>query len=150
MTASVEISRENIFLRLWRRINEPRFVSIVSFVFYVVAFFVASYSFVHPPGSLVGELGEVTMRTLLALLTLGSGIGAIAVLPGWNYLEKIGIAANSLAMILYMFIVLTLHFTTPGNRLLQSLVIFGLLVHACAVRWYRIKSRPYRPERDKD
>ena len=143
------IEDKNRLQSLWRRVHEPRFVTAIMFVWYVIAAAVATYSFFNPPSSLEGQFGSTAMKALLGLLAGGSIIGLIAVLPGWHFMERLAVVANFIAGGLYLSIVLGLHFQMPaGNRLLQALMILGIMMHSCVIRWYRIKDRPYRAAYD--
>ena len=84
------------------------------------------------------------MVALAAVLAFGGTVGAIAALPGWYWLERSAVLAVSLAAGLYLALVLVLHFTTEGNRLLQAAFVLAVLLHQ-PVRWVRIRTRPYRP-----
>ena len=143
------IENKNRLQSLWRRVYEPRFVTAIMFVWYVIAATVAIYSFFNPPSSLAGQFGSTAMKALLGLLAGGSIIGLIAVLPGWYFMERLALVANFIAGGLYLSIVLGLHFQMPtGNRLLQALMILGVMINSCVIRWYRIKDRPYRAAYD--
>lgn len=129
---------------LWLRVNEPRKISTYYFVAYVILAAVGAYAFISPPGTIAGAIGDTAMALLSALLVVGGVIGLIAVLPGKYWLERLGVMSISLASVIYLFIILTLHTTTPGNRLLQAgYVAFVLLLQG--VRWERVKERPFRP-----
>src|SRR5690606_20588102 len=116
------------------------------FAIYTAGVFVGVYSTISPPLSIEGEVGMGTMVALAVLLTVGCAVGAVAALPGIYWLERTAVLSISLAMALYLSIVLVLQVQEPeGNRLLQAWVVFTVLVMQ-AVRWVRIKARPYRPE----
>lgn len=132
--------------RLWRRVHEPKSVSVAHFVIYAAGVAVGVYATVVPPSSIEGEIGRAAMAALSLILTVGCAIGAVAALPGIYWLERTAVASIALAMALYLAIVIALHVQSPdGNRLLQAWPIFAVLVLQWN-RWVRIKARPYRPE----
>lgn len=131
-------------LRIWHRINEPRFVSIAHFTVYVALLLAGVYSLRNPPGSLQGEIGASAMSLLLWVATASALVGSIAVLPGKYWLERFAVIGLTGAATIYLLIVLVLHATTDGNRLWQAGIIYGFIV-SNVVRFYRIKDRPFRP-----
>lgn len=101
---------------------------------------------IEPPGSIQGEVGAVAMYTLAGLLAFGGLVGSVAALPGIWWLERTAVLSIGLSAGIYGFIIIVLHLTTPGNRLLQLAFVttVGLMQ---AVRWHRIRERPYDPDR---
>lgn len=132
--------------RLWLKIREPRTVSIAMFLAYVTMLFAGITVLFDPPGTLQGLIGSVSMTSLAILLVLGGGIGSIAALPGIYWLEMHAVLSIGLASAIYLFIVLTLHFTTGGNRLLQASFVVAVMLGLFA-RWVRLRERPYSPNR---
>lgn len=131
---------------LIRRINEPRVVSVLYFFMYLGLLVGGIAALVRPPTSIEGQIGTIAMVALAVLLTFGSFVGALAVLPGTWWLERTAVLSIGLAAFLYLLIVVTLHFTSAGNRLLQAGFVLFVL-GAQGVRWARIARRPYDPER---
>lgn len=130
---------------LWLRVNEPRAVSVAYFFIYATGTAAGLHATFVPPSSIQGEIGAGSMTALTVLLTVGCAIGSYAALPGIYWLERTAVTSIALAMSLYLGIVLVLQVQQPeGNRLLQAWVVFAVLVMQ-AVRWVRIRARPYRP-----
>lgn len=131
-------------LRLWLRVREPRVVSLLYFLIYAALAFGGVAALVDPPSTIQGQIGIVSMYMLAGLLTFGSIVGLVAVLPGIWWLERTAVLAIGSAAGIYGFIILGLQFAESGNRLLQlSFVVTVLLMQA--VRWHRIHERPYDP-----
>lgn len=131
-------------VRLWKRVHEPRTISVLYFVQYLILAAGGAYALFNPPNSVAGQVGASTMSGLALVLAFGGTVGAIAALPGVYWLERTAVLSVALAAGLYLWIVLTLHFQQEGNRLLQATFIaVGLLNQG--VRWVRIWERPYRP-----
>ena len=135
-----------LFWRLWDRVHQPRVISVLYFLIYLCLLGGGIAALLHPPTSIEGEIGAASMYMLAGLLTFGGLIGALASLPGIWWLERTAVLSVGLATVLYGGIVATLHWTESGNRLLQlSFVLAVGLMQA--VRWHRIRERPYDPDR---
>lgn len=130
---------------LWARVHEPKAVSIIYFAMYTLGAIAGLYATLDPPRSIEGQIGTTAMTALAVLLTFGCVLGAIAALPGVYWLERSAVASVALSAATYLGILLALHTYEGGNRLLQSwFVIFVLGMQA--VRWVRVRERPYRPD----
>lgn len=129
---------------LWLRVNEPRSVSVIYFLMYAIGVPAGLYATINPPNSLEGQIGSTAMTALTVLLTFGCALGAIAALPGIYWLERSAVTSIALAAVIYLVIVATLHVSQPGNRLLQAWFV-AFVLGMQAVRWVRVRERPYRP-----
>lgn len=132
-------------LKLWNRIREPRVVSTLRFCMYLVMLLGAVTALISPPRSIEGAVGELAMTGLATLLAFGGVLGAIAALPGIWWLERTAILAITLALGIYGLVVVSMHLGGEGNRLLQLSIVVGLMLSQ-AIRWVRIRERPYDPE----
>ncbi|RLV54839.1 hypothetical protein D9V41_14715 [Aeromicrobium phragmitis] len=135
----------SLLARAWHRINEPRTISVLYFVSYLVLTAGGVTALVIPPTSLEGEIGATAMTMLASLLVFGGSIGSVSALPGIYWLERFAVGAIASSATIYLLIIVTLHFTSTGNRLLQAAFVCSVLLHQ-GVRWMRIRERPYRPE----
>ncbi|GMA31616.1 hypothetical protein [Litorihabitans aurantiacus] len=133
-----------LVVRLWRRVHEPRAISVLYLVQYLTLTAAGGYALWRPPSSIEGAYGAGAMLTLAALLVVGGLIGAIAVLPGKYELERLAVIGVALASLIYVIVIVGLHATSSGNRLLQAGFVAVVLLHQ-GVRWVRIKDRPFRP-----
>ncbi len=135
-----------MFHTLWLRVQEPRSVSVVYWLIYVILGAGGLYALVEPPSSLEGEIGIVAMSMLASLLVIGGTVGAIAALPGWYWMERFAVGAVASSAAIYLVIVVILHFQQPtGNRLLQAAFVASLMLTQWP-RWVRVRARPYRSE----
>lgn len=132
--------------RLWLRIHEPRVVAIIHFFTYAVLMGGGIVALWDPPTSIAGQIGLISMLMLAGMLTIGGAIGAVAVLPGWWWVERYATMLVVTAATIYAIIIGTLQVTSTGNRLLQLSVVLGLIGHVI-VRMVRIWERPYDPAR---
>lgn len=138
---------KKVLKRLWLRVHEPRVISTLYCLIYLVLFFGGLFALINPPASIKGEIGEGSMRALAGFLTVGGALGAIPALLGIWWLERIAVLCVALASSMYALTVGFLQFSETGsNRLLQlSFVVSMLLMQI--IRWHRIRERPYDPER---
>ena len=130
--------------RLWLRVNEPRIVSVLRFLMYVVLLIGGTSVIFSPPTTMENALGQGAVTGLAVLLCFGSTLGAVSALPGVWFIERLGLVAISSALAIYGGVVFQLHLLGPGNRLLHLTIIIALILSQ-AVRWVRIKDRPYDP-----
>jgi len=134
----------NFFKRLWRKVREPRVISTLTSIAYLVGTIGGLSVMIEPPTTLEGAIGVTAMRLIAFSLTLGGLIGVPTSLFGVWWLERIAVLFVALATVLYASVVITLHLTEPGNRILQSAFLVVVFLSQIA-RWHRIHIRPYDP-----
>lgn len=130
---------------LWHKIQEPRVISVLVFLMYLVLTAGALSVLVSPPATIKGELGQGGMIALGSLVLMGGVMGTIAALPGIWWLERLAVAGIALGLSTYAAIILALHITEPGNRFFQFTVVVALIITQ-VVRWARIREYPYDPK----
>ncbi|HXH34318.1 MAG TPA: hypothetical protein VNJ54_07895 [Plantibacter sp.] len=111
---------------LWQRIREPRIIKTMYLTYYVVAVWVGVVTLINPPNSISGEIGGFLTLVWSLFFLIGGAMGVGAVLPGWWWLERLGIFAILTGILIYSGVVLALHFMSEGSRLTQ----FGVLIFA--------------------
>lgn len=131
---------------LWGKISEPRVISLLMFVQYVVLAVGGYAALISPPATIEGEIGVYSMYMLAGLLAFGGTVGAVTVLPGVWWLERIAVLSVAIAAFIYGGVVTWLNISQSGNRMLQLSFIAAVLILQ-AVRWHRIHQRPYDPAR---
>lgn len=123
--------------RLWLRVNEPRTVSVLVFFQYVALLVGGVSLFKH---------SNPTVSLLAAILAGGGLVGAFAALPGVYWLERFAVGMVSLAVGLFLVVLFT--YPIPPRSLefwsLQVCMSVAVLIQQ-AIRWVRIRTRPYRP-----
>ena len=135
-----------LVVRLWRKVREPRVISVTYFVIYGVLFAAAVSALLDPPRSVEGHIGAVAMTLLASMLAFGGLVGAPSALVGIWWLERTAVFAIAMSALIYGGIVAALHVTGTGNRLLQLGFVLAVLLMQI-VRWHRIRQRPYDPDR---
>lgn len=138
------MSKPHWTVSLWNRIQEPRLVSVVQTLIYVLCFFGGLSTLTDPPRSIEGAFGNgITLAWGLFAL-IGGFMGVYAAPTGKWLIEKPAIIACGTAIILYAGIVINLHFTSTGNRIPQIVFILIGLLHFIN-RYWRIKPYSYEP-----
>jgi hypothetical protein len=131
---------------LWARITEPKLITIVQTCIYAGIALAGLSAMLDPPMSVKGVWGPTLTAVWAWLLISGGGIGALTAPVGRWWAEKLGLVAAATGVLLYASIVLSLHFTDPGNRLVQLCFILVVLMHL-AIRFLRIHRFSYEPGR---
>lgn len=131
---------------LWLKIQEPRAVNALQCLIYLVTLTVGVIAFVAPPSSIQGAVGLGLTATWSAFLMLGGLLGAVTVLPGVWWLERVAIVACGTGAAIYASIVVNLHLSEGGNRLPQAGMLLIVLLFF-AKRWVSIRRYAYDPEK---
>ena len=129
---------------LWALVTEPRHMSVIYAVVYMVVTVTGIATLVVPPVTIAGALGPILSVAWALLFTLGGLLGMITVAPGWWKWERWSIALILVGIAIYGYVIAILHLTTAGSRLTQ----LGVLILAAAVfivRWALIRGRTYGP-----
>lgn len=133
---------------LWSRVNEPRVIAASHALVYFVLFSAGLYALVNPPGTVDYAIGQPAMYLLAGILAAGGAIGVPTALWGTWWLERTAVALVTLALGLYLLVVLGMQFASDGgNRFLQAATILGLILLHFPVRWHRVRQRPWDPDR---
>lgn len=129
--------------RTWRKVNEPRAITMLTALGYAVLAFGGISALISPPRSIEGAVGDAVMMLLAAGLTVGGALGAATSIPGANWLERGAVLLTGFSLGLYATIVIIMGINAEtGNRDLQTAAVaFGTLMIAC--RGAYIWDRPY-------
>lgn len=133
-------------LKLWARLHEPRIVTAIQILVYVLAFNVGLAIIIVPPMSVVAEWQDPLPAIWAGWFLFGGVMGAVGCLLGHWWAERIGIVSLMVATAMYLSAVSYLHFVESGNRVVQALLIAWVLCHL-AQRWFRIMGQPLDPSR---
>ena len=129
-------------VRLSRRIADPRVERLTFFGVYLLLGQSGVQALVSPPTSIEGAWGGPLTLAWGLFLTLGGALGALSVLPGWNYVERLAVLATFTGALMYGSVVLILHYTSDGQRLSQLGFVAGWLLiftyRAWTIRRYAI------------
>ena len=129
--------------RTWRRVNEPRAITLLTALGYGVLTLGGLSALVNPPRSIEGEVGDAAMLLLAVMLAAGGLLGAITSTPGWQWLERGAVLLCGASLSIYSVIVMVMGWGPEGgNRdLQQSVILFAVLMTVC--RGMHIWNRPY-------
>lgn len=105
--------------RAWAAVSEPRHVTAIYFVGYLIIAALALWALTEPPMSVLGELGPLITASIAILVLVGAVIAACAALPGWWALERIGLGFVSLGLFGYIVTVVWMHVSSEGSRAMQ-------------------------------
>lgn len=136
--------------RAWLSITEPRHMKVTYLVIYLLTVCIGIATMLSPPQTIDGLVGPIITTIWASLFILGGVIGAVTVLPGWWWVERLlGIAPVMLGLTIYLTVVIVLHMhglETGSSRLTQ----IGIILLAAApftIRALVIREYSYEPRR---
>lgn len=134
--------------RAWDRVTRPRHVKVIYLVIYVVSGGIGVVTLLNPPQTISGEVGPVLSTVWACLFILGGAVGAVTVLPGWWWAERLlGIAPIMIGLAIYLSVATVLHWQaldTGGSRATQIGIIL-LAASPFILRFFFIKEYSYEP-----
>lgn len=135
--------------RVWRLLREPRKVTAVSTVGWLIVAGIGTAALFAPPLTIANEIGPALTIIWGVLLVTGATLGLLGCLllpePWWRWIEQSGIILAAGGVTIYAYVVTSLHFTASGSRLVQ-LGFIALGLASLALRWTLI-SDPTRAMR---
>lgn len=134
--------------RLWEAISEPRHLKAFYFGVYLVTTVVGLVTVANPPSSIEWRLGTALTLFWAILIALGGICGAVAVLPGWWWVERSAIGLVLAGAGIYESTVLAAQINAaPGSSRWTQM---GFILLACAVFIVRLmltRRWDYEPRR---
>lgn len=129
-------------IRYFMLIAEPRVLRIIQCAIYICMMFAGVRVLANPPPQFQGVLGIALSLMFGGFLFLGSIFGAIAVLPGIWWLERVGIIALWTGLGIYAVVIVSLGSSPVG---ITVAIAFGL----CFLqRWREIKGAQLAPREE--
>ncbi len=125
-------------------VPEPRYASSVYAVVYGLFVLTGLATLLIPPQTIAGIIGEAGMNLVGWFFLIGGLVGMLAGWREWWELERWGITMMLVGLVSYAYIVLTLHFQSPGSRLTQLGIIL-IAVCVLVLRVGMIWRYPYKP-----
>lgn len=132
--------------RAWMRLHEPRIVSFIYGIGYVVVTICASISVVHPPRTIEAAAGDVLMSIIAGACAIGGVAGVVTVSRGSWWAERYAVGVLLLGLAGYWLMVGFLTLAAPGSRFMQ-LMGLTLAILFVSLRPYWIWDRPFNPRR---
>jgi hypothetical protein len=128
------------FLHLmFMKIAEPRVIRLIQFGIYVCMMVAGVGITLHPPSNLQGVLGYSLVYLFSGFVATGALFGAVAVLPGIWWLERVGIIMLTTSLAMYVVVIISL-----GASLVAVAVALALTL-AFGQRWVEIKGALLSP-----
>jgi len=127
---------------LFMRIAEPRTIRLMQFGVYVCLIFSGVGMLQDPPSSFKDVVGAALVYVFSGFITLGSVLGAIAVLPGIWWLERVGILALATGLSMYLVLVMSLGASPIGIAVALAFILTFLQ------RWTEIKGAQLAPREE--
>ena len=134
--------------RVWAAVSEPRHLKIAYLVIYLLTVAVGVVTLVSPPQTIAWEIGPVITSVWASLFILGGAAGAVTVLPGWWWAERLlGIAPVMIGLTIYLAVVTILHTQgiESGSSRLTQLGIILLAAAPFAIRFLIIREYSFQP-----
>lgn len=125
---------------LFLKIAEPRYIRLTQFGIYLGMLAAGISVLVNPPASFQGVIGQPLVYIFGGFLFGGALTGAIAVLPGIWWLERVGIVSLITGMSIYVVVVITL-----GSSFLGMIVSLTLAL-TFFQRWLEIRRFQLAPK----
>ena len=136
--------------RLWSSITEPRHMKVTYLVIYLLTVCIGVVTLLSPPQTIDGLVGPIITTIWASLFILGGLAGAIAVLPGWWWVERLlGIGPVMLGLTIYLTVVIVLHVHSmdAGSSRLTQIGIIVLASTPFTIRALVIREYSYEPRR---
>lgn len=127
---------------LFMKIAEPRVTRLLQFGIYICMMIAGYGVIVHPPTTFESLVGTNLVFIFGMFIALGSLMGAVAVLPGIWWLERVGIISLVTAMAMYSVFVISLGASLIG---IAVPVAFAL---SFVQRWQEIRKYQLAPRED--
>lgn len=126
---------------------DPRDISVVYTIVYIVTLYTGIVTILQPPSSLsLAVGGPQTMALVGILMTMGAVAALVGGAGEWWRMERIGVLGAGAGVLIYAAIVLGLHLTTEGSRLTQlGVIVLAELLFV--VRMMMIRTFTFRPGR---
>jgi len=133
-----------MMLKLWNRVQEPRIVTTLQTLLYILVAAAGAGILLWTPSSIEGTTGHTLTLVWGWFAILGGLLGAFATPGGKWFLERPAIYMCGTAVAFYLGLVGHLQFTAEGNRLVQMAFI-AIAGVALVIRFEQIKAFDYEP-----
>lgn len=133
---------------LWEAITEPRHLKLFYLAVYTVTVGVGVVTLTSPPTSVEGQLGTFLTLFWAALIGLGGLGGAITVLPGWWWAERLSVMLILSGAGIYGGIVFYLQMNAePGSSRWTQFGFITLAASVFVLRLLLTRKWDYEPRR---
>jgi hypothetical protein len=126
-------------VRTFNLIAEPRVTRLIQFFVYLILLGIGMYLLSYPPQAFEIAVGDPGVFTFGMFLIVGGTAGAVAVLPGVWWLERVGIIALWTGLAIFCVIAVSLGISLVGAGLATALAVTFL------IRWLEIRRYQLAP-----
>lgn len=119
---------------VWKRIAEPRVQRVTFFAVYLLHVVAGIALAAVQPAAANYEFGAVVTFVWAGFFVLGGLLGAISVLPGWNFVERVGVLSLMFAIALCSLFIAANPWSPTG----LEIVIWSLVTSWIVVFLYRL------------
>jgi hypothetical protein len=131
--------------RVFHWVAEPRVQRVAFFVVYLLHVVAGLAIIVGQPPSVANEIGHGLTTAWGMFLVFGGIVGAIAVLPGWNFVERIGITSVFIGVSLCSVVIASTPWSHLGVQIATWALVTGWAVifalRAYEIRYYIVAPR---------
>lgn len=131
-----------LFQKYFQKIAEPRVIRLIQFFIYIGMIIAGSNVLAHPPRRFEDVIGLALAYVFGGFIALGGIFGALAVLPGIWWLERVGIISLCTGLGIYAIAIIALRASPMG--VLVS-VLFALTF---VQRWVEIRGSQLAPREE--
>lgn len=135
--------------RLWESITRPRHLKVFYLGVYALAIVGGIVTLVNPPSSIEGPLGTFLTSFWALLLTLGGIGGAVTVLPGWWWAERLSVWLIISGACIYGAVIIGIQLAAPpGSSRWTQVVFVGFALLLFLLRLILTRDWDYEPRRE--
>lgn len=124
---------------LFMRIEEPRVIRLFQFAIYVVLGTLGIAFLMNPTPAFEGVLGTVLAINFGAAISMGGLIGAVAVLPGVWWAERLAIISLISGLLMYLIVAVSLDASSVGIGISIALIL------SLSLRWLHVRRYQFAP-----
>ena len=132
--------------RIWQLIQEPRMITALTSAYWSMVTCIGVAALVTPPETIDYNVGATLTLVWAVFLLLGGILGVVGCLLGWWWVERAGMISAGTGTVIYLSVVMILHFQGPEPRLVGAGFI-SLTLFAFVVRWFHIRGAQVDPTR---
>ena len=132
--------------RIWQLIQEPRIITAATSAYWALVIAIGVAALITPPETIAHNVGTTLTLVWAAFLLVGGVLGCVGCLLGWWWIERAGMIGAATGTLIYLTVVMILHFQGPEPRLVGAGFI-ALSLFALLVRWFRIRGPQVDPTR---
>lgn len=128
------------FKNTFLKIAEPRVVRVIQFFIYVLLATAGGYVLGNPPPQFQSVIGVYFVGIFGGFLFAGGALGALAVLPGVWWLERIGVLALWTGLAIFAVIAVSLR-VSPVGFVISIALGLSLVLRWRDIRLYQVAPR---------